>query len=85
MHQFPDARKSHGKGTDTYTDGHHNSMKESAKGQLFEKLIKSKCHKLETKMIPTFKIVNSDKIQKKKLSQNKINQFQTYKKIVRKY
>ena len=65
IHQFPDAKKLHGKGTDIYTGGHHGSMKESAKGRFFEKLIKSKFHKLETKMITRFKSFNSDKIKKK--------------------
>ena len=64
MHQFTDAKKLHGKGTDTYTDGHRDSMKESAKDRFFENLIKSKYHKLETKMIAKFKSLNSDKIQK---------------------
>ena len=38
MHQFPDAKKSHGNGTCTYTDGHRDSMKESAKGRFFENI-----------------------------------------------
>ena len=82
MHQFMDAKKLHGKGTDTYTDGHCDSMKESANGRFFEKLIKSKCHKLKTKMITRFKNLNSDKIQKIKLSQNKINRFWKYRKLL---
>ena len=70
IHQFPDAKKLHGKGTDIYTGGHHGSMKESAEGQFFEKLIKSKCHKLETKMIARNKSLNSDNI--KKINSHKI-------------
>ena len=55
IHQFPDAKKLHRKGTDTYTGRHHGYMKESARGRFFEKLVKSKCHKLETKMKTRFK------------------------------
>jgi hypothetical protein len=51
-----------------YTGRHHGYMKESARGQFFEKLKKSKCHKLETKMKTRFKSLNSDNIKKIKVT-----------------